>query len=96
MASSIQRIWSFSNRYRDALTSSNYGNLDQGKALIGGLKEVELTTLTLNAEILLRISQLRDDQNYLLHPRTMVINCIRTLARNETKRVLKENFQALL
>ena len=55
-----------------------------------------LAVLTLNAEILLRISYLKDDQNYLLHPRVLVLNCIRTITKNEKNRDIKELFGTLL
>jgi hypothetical protein len=62
---------------------------------MGSHLEANLATLTLTAEIILRITYLRDEQNYLLLPRTLVTNCIKTLARNETGE-LKQALKNLL
>ena len=55
-----------------------------------------MTVLTLNAEILLKISYLKDEQNYLVHPKTFVKNCLRAIERNERKTKIKEEIKALL
>ena len=55
-----------------------------------------LAVLTLNAEILLRISYLKDDQNYLLMPKRFVDNAIVYLLRKEKNRRIKDELEALL
>ena len=91
----VRRIWDCVNTYRDKLITGSYRTIDPLRALMGSHLEANLATLTLTAETILRITYLRDEQNYLLLPRTLVTNCIKTLARNETGE-LKQTFKNLL
>ena len=55
-----------------------------------------MACLTIKAEILNRLLQLRDDQNYLIHPKNFVINAIRSLSKKEITPELKEKMLDLL
>ena len=92
----VNRIWSFTNRLRTSITTTDYSLLNPSTAAMGSNYESNLTVLTLNAEVLLRISYLKADQNFLLHPKTFVKNCLRTLARNEKNVEVKETLENLL
>ena len=92
----IARIWRCANTMRNSLTTVDYNNIDPCTAIMGSNVESNITILTLNAEILLRISYLNENQNYLIHPRTFVANCVKTLARNERKTEIKETLIGLL
>ena len=92
----VKRIWDVSNQLRSKLLGAPYGNLEAVAALLGSHLNSNSAILTLNAEILLRISFLKDDQNYLLHPKKLVMSSIRTIARNEKNVALKEMFRTLL
>ena len=92
----VKRIWSFTNHLRTSITTTDYSLLNPSTAAMGSNYESNLTVLTLNAEVLLRISYLKADQNFLLHPKTFVKNCLRTLARNEKNVEVKETLENLL
>ena len=91
----VRRIWRCANTFRDKLINGSYGSMEPKKALVGAHKDINLAAMTLTAEVALRISYLKDDQNYLLHPKSVVTNCIKTLIRNE-RGELKEDLSALL
>ena len=92
----VKRIWEASNRYRTKLLGDQYDNLEVGAALFGHNINSNLAILTLNAEVLLRISYLKDDQTFLVHPKVMIRSCIKALIRNEKNGGLKETLQTLL
>ena len=92
----IARIWQCAQRTSGYPTASNLPQRESHKSIIGSSVESTMTNLTLNAEILLRISYLREEQNYLIHPRTFVKNCLKAIERNEGKAEIKEEIKALL
>ena len=92
----IARIWKCANQYTNQLTTSNINQIDQAKVAIGSFLDSNQTILTINAEILLRISYLKDDQEYLVHPKTFIKCCLKSIARNERNKSVKEAIEALL
>ena len=55
-----------------------------------------MSSLTVKAEILSRILQLRDDQTYLIHPKKLVKLAIEALAKKEIKAETKKGIKDLL
>ena len=43
-----------------------------------------------------RLSYLKDDQNYLVHPKTFVNNCLRTIATHESNEKIRGEIKNLL
>ena len=66
------------------------------KFILGARLEQSLEGLTIKAEILTRILSLREDQNYLIHPRSLVKMAIKSLSVKENKKEIKDNLKALL
>ena len=64
--------------------------------LILAIPTIGTTLLTLHAEILQRILYLREDTNYLVHPRVVVNSAIKDLIRKETKTEIKNVLKDLL
>ena len=67
---------------------------DVSKLILGMNQESTPTSITLCAEILLRITYLKDDQNYLFHPKTVVHQVLTNLKTKDKK--WREEFAALL
>ena len=63
---------------------------------LGSYIESTPTILTLHAELLLRILYLKDDQNYLVHPKNLVKHCLKYIARCEKKPEIKDEIKSLL
>ena len=66
------------------------------KTILGAQLDSNLTTLTLKAEIIQRILYPKDNQTYLIHPRTFVKNAIEFLIGRETATETKEGLKDLL
>ena len=92
----VERIWRTANSYTNRLITINQSTIDGPKRVTGSFVEATPTILTINAEILLRISYLKSNQNYLIHPKTFVVQCLRTIARNEKKVEIKDELKTLL
>ena len=69
--------------------------LDQTHLAMGTFINSDQAYLTLAAEIIQRITRLKDDQDYLLHPKHFVNLAIRSLAIKEGNKSLKDLFCAL-
>ena len=92
----VKRIW-------DIALNSSRGNLvidpcslPRTKAIMGSYLNSEVVVLTLNAEILLRLLALKDDDNYLIHPKHFVRNAVSYLTKREKKREVKEGLKSIL
>ena len=92
----VRRIWHKANTFKDSLVSVRHNQLDPLKATIGCYQESSTTSMTLDAEILLRISYLKDAQSYLIHPNILVEQCIKALIRKEKNVRVKEEIKTLL
>ena len=69
--------------------------VDQTHLAMGTFINSDQAYLTLAAEIIQRITRLKDDQDYLLHPKHFVNLAIRSLAIKEGNKSLKDLFCAL-
>ena len=92
----------FSCTYTSKIWNVLYSMIEQDlmqdpiKSILGARVEETMACLTIKAEILNRLLQLRDDQNYLIHPKNFVINAIRSLSKKEITPELKEKMLDLL
>ena len=83
-----KRIWQTLFRKTNSGTSLNQNGIDPIKAGMGGHIESNEVLMTVNAEILLRLLYLKDDQNYLVHPKVIVEQCLRLVGdRDRNKKV---------
>ena len=89
----IKRIW---QQVRSVTRVTNNIINDVENQILGAYKTCGLTTLTLHAEILLRILSLREDASYLVHPRAFVKNTILYLRTKEKKNEIKTELASLL
>lgn len=86
----IRRIWGEVNR------------LTNRRQLVDQIKDTMVVTsrhqedLTLHAEIMLRITYLKDEQNYLIRPKTFVQLALRDLVIKERNEVVKTRVKDLL
>ena len=85
-----KRIWRRVNCLR------NLTPVELDKNILGCDNETNLTNLTINAEVLMRLSYLRDEQNYLIHPKIFVANCLKSIATHETKNDIRNEVKSLL
>jgi len=60
------------------------------------IKETNVETLLVHAEVLNRIMSIQDSQNYLLRPKIMISQAIKYLIKCETKTSIKETLKSLL
>ena len=79
----VRRIWRYATSLTANLISVNQNQLpvDSRSLVLGSFVESTPTILTLHAEILQRILYLREEQNYLVHPKTLVTHCLKLIAR---------------
>ena len=92
----VKQIWRHLLPVTNVLTTSNQINEDITKAALGTLVDSNPLVLTINAEILTRILYLKEDQNFLLHPRKVIEQAIKMLHRRERDRLLKDALKDLL
>ena len=92
----VQRIWSMIFKYTQALTTDNLRLEQPAKAILGCHLNSNGTMLTINAEVLQRIMSLRDDQDYLLHPRLVAKQVFLFLAKKEKKAIVKNDLESIL
>ena len=78
------------------ILGTNQANLDKKAIALGTFTNSNIAYLTLSAEILQRISYLKDDQTYLIHPKAFVANAIKSLIKKEKDSVLKEVYCSAL
>ena len=69
---------------------------DYIKSTFGALLSQSLTDLTIKCEILNRVLSLKDEQSYLVHPRTLVRLAIESVNKKEVKKEIKEDLRDLL
>ena len=90
----VSRIWRMAKPYIEKLSHGTIPLQDVPKLILGMNQESTPTSITLCAEILLRITYLKDDQNYLFHPKTVVHQVLTNLKTKDKK--WREEFAALL
>ena len=86
------RIWTEVDTLSTKLGSPVDPNLDPVTRILGAGKNENLSTLTLKAEIMFIILRLQPDQNYLIHPKKLVIETARRLIIKEQNRKIKNSF----
>ena len=94
----VRRIWRYATSLTANLISANQNQLpvDSRSLVLGSFVESTPTILTLHAEILQRILYLREEQNYLVHPKTLVTHCLKLIARSEKRATVRDEIKSLL
>ena len=87
----VSRIW-----LETASTLKENWNGPTLKFIFGANIDQSLEGLVVKAEILNKILSLREEQNYLIHPKSLVKAVIKSLTMKENKKEIKENLKALL
>ena len=92
----VKRIWEEALRSTRSLTTFNPIMEAPEDVILGCYRGSNLTTVTLNAELLQRIHLLKDDTNFLIHPKHFVKQAILFLIRREKNSQIKENLNFIL
>ena len=87
----IAAIW----RLVTNLTIPGNRTLDDKERILC-VKETNVTSLTVHAELLVRIRQLKSDLNYLVHPKIIFKKALEHLIRREKKEEIKRELNDLL
>ena len=90
-----KKIWDVTLNSTSSILTINPGNEPRIKAIMGGYIDSSPTSLTLNAEILHRLLMLKEDSDYLIHPKQFVKNATIYLLRKEKKREIKEHLKSI-
>ena len=85
-------IWAQVEQISIKLGNQVDAELNATKKILGASKENNLASLTLRAEILNIILRLKTDQNYLVHPKQLVLNAVKGLSIKEGKTEIKRLF----
>ena len=88
----INRIWRVVDRH---LKTTNI-NIERDIKSLAAYPEATLTALTLTAEIIQMILQLRPEQNYLTHPKQFVERAIKNLKIKEGNKKIRGDFIQML
>ena len=88
----VKRIWAEAYKYTAA--TNNPLNINPTEAILGAYKDSSVATVTLNAEIILRISCLKPD-NYQVHPKFFVKAAVATVLRNERQGEVKDMIKSI-
>ena len=92
----VAKIWERVYAVTNHLTTSDPTLEDPTKAILGAYLSSTTTVLTINAEIMQRIHLLKDDANYLVHPRIFVKQAIIYLLKREKGELIKEELEFIL
>ena len=90
-----KKIWDVTLNSTGSILTINPGNEPRIKAIMGGYIDSSPASLTLNAEILHRLLMLKEDSDYLIHPKQFVKNATIYLLRKEKKREIKEHLKSI-
>ena len=60
------------------------------------MTETNLISLTIHAELLVRIRQLKGETNYLVHPKVIIRKALEHLIKRENKDEIKRELEDLL
>ena len=88
----VKRIWFEVFKY--TRTTINPATIDPIEAAFGAYKATNLAIITLNAEIILRLSYLKPD-NYLIHPKFFLRAAVATVLRNEKQGEVKDMLKSI-
>ena len=86
----VRRIWSSASRFQLGLLGSTPNTQNEIALALGCFNNSTQAYLTLAVEILQRISYLKDNQQYLIHPTQLVKQCIRSIQIKERDKNLKD------
>ena len=92
----IHQIWHHLSAINRRILGDSVTPNDPKAKILGVFSNSNQCYLTIVSELLLRISYLRDDQNYLLHPKVFIENTIRYLHKKERSADLKDSLYSLL
>ena len=92
----VTEIWRRALLLTSKLRTINDPNESWEDKIFCATPDANSIVLTVHAEIILKIRQLKEDTNYLIHPRVMVNSAIKGLIINETKRDIKRQISDLL
>ena len=90
------RIWRIVLNSCKNIVTTDPLSQQKARAIVGAYLDTNPTILTINAEILLRILSLKDDENHLIHPKHFVRNALKYLVRREKKEEIKRNLKSVL
>ena len=90
------RIWRIVLNSCKNIVTTDPLSQQKARAIVGAYLDSNPTILTINAEILLRILSLKDDENHLIHPKHFVRNALKYLVRREKKEEIKRNLKSVL
>ena len=91
----IKRIWDIVLSSCRKITTGNPSTEPRNKAICGGYLTSNTTIITINAEIMLRILSLKDDESFLIHPKHFVKHAISYLMRKERKQNIKNDLKSI-
>ena len=89
------RLWLYANEACDRIDLDS-NDADDIKKIFGANKGSKLASLTLRCEVLNRILTLSKTQDYLIHPKIVIQQCIRSVASKEKKADLKSELYSLI
>ena len=92
----VRKIWDLALTCVRGLTTSDPRSEPPSKAICGGYLTCSTTIITLNAEIMQRILRLRDNEQYLLHPKHLIRNSLVYLIKKEKKAGIKNELKSIL
>ena len=91
----IKRIWQEVFKHSKSITTSDPSNEDVIEAALGAYENSNIAVLTLNAEILQRITSMQEN-NYLIHPKFLIKTALLQLVRRERNQQCKLNLESIL
>ena len=92
----VERIWTLIRNLTSRLTIGDLDLETPEKFLIGSYLISNCTTLTLNAEVAQRILVLRDDLDYVTHPKIFVKQAVLFLIKREKGGKVKADLSSIL
>ena len=92
----VKQIWTHVFRATNNLIAIDQSLIDPSKSCIGAQINSSPAILTINAEILTRILTLKDNQNYLLHPKKLLELSLKLIYKRENKIEIKNQVGTLL
>ena len=90
------KIWLEFLKHSNSLTGENLINEPLINKIFGTFRTANLEYITIAAEIMQRILQLKDDQTFLIRPNKFIQYSIRSVAKKEKERKIKEKLYSLL
>ena len=92
----VKKIWTQVKAIHSKLTDNSLVTTDRERYALGIFTSSTKAFMTLAAEILTRITGLKDEANYLIHPRFFVQYCLKSLAIKEKDEKIKNIYYSIL